>query len=81
MPGSSLNGNRAVPALKPPFDIIYRIAQEARACESARPAREGEKKQAEDASSACPTLLPLLVELRTCCYEHKIEEIPAFLGV
>ena len=45
MPGSSLHGNRVVPALKPPFDIIYRIAQEARACESARPAREGEKNR------------------------------------
>ncbi len=58
MPGSSLQGNRLVPAFKPPFDIIHRIAQEARACESGRRIGEGEKKQAEGASSACPTLLP-----------------------
>jgi hypothetical protein len=25
--------------------------------------------------------LPLLDELRTFCYEHKVEEMPAFLGV
>jgi hypothetical protein len=81
MPSSSLHGNRVVPTLKPPFDIIYRIAKEARACESARPAREGVKKQAEGASPACPTLLPLLDELRTYCFEHKIEEIPTLLAV
>jgi site-specific DNA recombinase len=52
MAGLSLQGDRVVPAFKPPFDIIHRIAQEARAC-----ARAGIKKQAEEASSACPTLL------------------------
>ena len=72
MTGSSLQGDRVEPAFKPPFDIIHRIAQEA---------REGTKKQAEDASSACPTLLPLLDELRTYCYQHQIEEIPALLAV
>jgi len=25
--------------------------------------------------------VPLLDELRTCCYEHQIEEIPALLAV
>ena len=29
--------------------------------------------------TACPILLPLLDELRTYCYEHRIEEIPALL--
>jgi hypothetical protein len=58
MPGSSLQGDRVVPAFKPPFDIIHRIAQEARACETGRRAPVGAKKQAEEASSACPTLLP-----------------------
>jgi hypothetical protein len=29
----------------------------------------------------CPILLPLLDELRTYCYEHKIEEIPALLAI
>jgi hypothetical protein len=27
------------------------------------------------------TLVPLLDELRTYCYEHQIEEIPALLAV
>jgi hypothetical protein len=81
MPGSSLYDDRVVPAFKPPFDIIHRIAQEARACDSGQSARDAEKKQAEGASSACPTLLPLLDQLRTYCYEHKIEEIPVFLIV
>jgi hypothetical protein len=58
MPGSSLQGNRVVPAFKPPFDIIHRIAQGARACDSAQRALEGIKKQAEGTPSACPTLLP-----------------------
>jgi len=58
MPGSALQEDRVVPALKPPFDIIHRIAQEARACESGRRAHEGIKKQAKGAPSACPTLLP-----------------------
>jgi site-specific DNA recombinase len=57
MPGSSLQGDRVVPAFKPPFDIIHRIAQEARACERGRRACAGEKKQAEGILSACPTLL------------------------
>jgi hypothetical protein len=58
MAGLTLQGNRVVPAFKPPFDIIHRIAQEARTCDSGRRMREGTKKQAEEAPSACPTLLP-----------------------
>ena len=65
MPGSSLQGNRVVPAFKPPFDIIHRIAQEARACDSSQRARESEKKQAEEASFACPTILPEQIRTRT----------------
>ena len=57
-----------VPALKPPFDIIHRIAQDTR-------------KAADELPTACPVLLPLLDELRTYCFEHKIEEIPALLAV
>jgi len=59
----------------PHFDIIHRIAQEAR-----RYAQET-KKAASSVEAACPILLPLLDELRTYCYEHKIEEIPALLAV
>jgi hypothetical protein len=58
----------------PHFDIIHRIAQEAR-----RYAQE--TKKAASLEAACPTLLPLLDELRTFCYENKIEEIPALLAV
>jgi len=64
-----------VPAFKPPFDIIHRIAGEA--CRVSR----GTKKQAASSETTCPTLLPLLDELITYCYEHQIEEIPALLAV
>jgi len=74
-----LQGDRAVPAFKPPFDIIYRIAQEARAYDTGQRIGVGTNKQAEGIPSACPTLLPLLDELRTYCYENRIEEVPAFL--
>ncbi len=33
------------------------------------------------ASSCCLLHLPLLDELRTYCYEHTIEELPAFFAV
>ena len=81
MPGSTFQNDKVVPAFKPPFDIIHRIAQEARVCDRGQHTREGTKKQAEIAPSACPTLLPLLDELRTYCYEHKIEEIPALFAI
>jgi hypothetical protein len=67
MPGSTLKKDRVVPAFKPPFDSIHRIAQET--------------KKAAAVEAACPILLPLLDELRTLCFEHKIEEIPALLAV
>ncbi len=76
MPGSTLKDNRVIPAFKPPFDIIHRIALEAQR------AAQGTRKQASaEPANACPILLPLLDELRTYCYEHKIEEIPALLAV
>lgn len=53
LPGSTLQGDRVIPAFKPPFDIIHRIAQEARR------ATQGTKKQASaDPANACPILLP-----------------------
>jgi hypothetical protein len=39
------------------------------------------KQAAPMLEAACPILLPLLDELRTYCYEHQIEEIPALLAV
>ncbi len=66
LPGSTLERDRVVPAFKPPFDTIHRIAQET-------------KRAASDLPTACPILLPLLDELLTFCYENKIEEIPALL--
>jgi hypothetical protein len=55
------------PASKPPFEIIHSTAEET-------------KKAADGLPTACPVLLPLLDELRTYCYEHRIEEIPALLA-
>jgi hypothetical protein len=64
-----------VSMFRPPFDIIPRMAQEAHRCSA-------DVTKAELVpEAACPTLLPLLDELRTFCYEHKIEEIPALLAV
>ena len=60
--------------------VICRIAQEARSCARGEHDHTGINKQApEESSNACPTLLPLLDELRTYCYEHRIEEISALL--
>ena len=82
LPGSTLDQDRVVPAFKPPFDIIHRIAQKARACANGDHSHADIKRQASEfASNACPILLPLLDELRTYCFEHKIEEIPALLAV
>jgi hypothetical protein len=64
-----------MPTFKPPFDIIHRMAQEARCFPRSI------KKAADSVPTACPVLLPLLDELRTYCYEHNIEEIPALLAV
>ncbi len=53
LPGSTLDQDRVAPAFKPPFDIIHRIAQEARR------ATQGIRKQASEiVSNACPILLP-----------------------
>jgi hypothetical protein len=45
MPGSALKDDRVVPAFKPAFDIIHRMAKET-------------KKAASDLPTACPILLP-----------------------
>ena len=68
LPGSTLDQDRIIPAFRPLLDIIHRIAQET-------------KKAAPESEAACPPLLPLLDELRTYCYEHQVEEIPALLAV
>jgi hypothetical protein len=65
-----------VPAFKPPFDIIHRMAQEAR-----RFPQDTKEQAPADPANACPILLPLLDELRTFCFEHSLEEIPALLTV
>jgi hypothetical protein len=75
LPGSTLDRDRLVPAYKPPFDIIHRIAEEARRT------TEGTKKQAASLETTCPVRLPLLDELRTYCYEHQVEEIPALFAI
>ena len=50
--GSELKGKTAVPVFRPPFDIIWCLAQEAR-----KHQEEIEKKAAER-SAACMILLP-----------------------
>ena len=74
--GSALKDDRVVPAFKPPFDIIHRIAKEARSH-----SQDTKKQAPANLANACPILLPLLDELRTYCFEHQIEEIPALLAV
>jgi site-specific DNA recombinase len=82
MPGSALKDEEVVPAFKSPFDIIHSMAQEAQACAKGQPDHSDKKRQAPaDLNGTCPTLLPLLDELRTYYYEHQIEEIPALLAV
>jgi hypothetical protein len=65
--GPTLQSDHIVPAFTPPYDIIHQMAQEI--------------KKAASLEAACPILLPLLDELRTFCFEHKIEEIPVLLAV
>jgi len=74
MPDSLLENDIVRPVFKPPFDIIWQIAQDA-----AKVAPEIEKA-AEIAPAACLLLLPRLDEFRTYCYEHEIGEIPDFLS-
>ncbi len=52
LPGSTLEGDRVVPAFMPPFDIIHRIAEEA------RQTTELTKKQAAPLETTCPVRLP-----------------------
>jgi hypothetical protein len=40
-----------------------------------------QKQAAPDPEAACPILLPLLDELRTYCYEHRVEDVPTVLAV
>jgi hypothetical protein len=54
LPGSTLDQDGVVPAFKPPFDIIHRIAQEAHRL------AQDTKKAADSAPTACPILLPRL---------------------
>jgi len=52
-PNSNLRGGKVVPVFKPPFYIIWKLAQEARNY------KPGQKKQtAEGFSTACPIALP-----------------------
>ena len=74
LPNSNLRDKKIKPVFKPPFDIIWKLAQEARKYKSAT-----KKEAVEDLSTACPTALPLLDELRTYCYTNRIE-IPNFLA-
>ena len=53
LPGSTLDRDRVVPVFTPPFDIIHRIAQEAR-----RIPQDTKKQASADVANACPTLLP-----------------------
>jgi len=73
-PNSNLRDGKVEPVFKPPFDIIWKLAQEAR---KYKPSHK--KEAAEDLSTACPNALPLLDQFRTYCYTHKIENIPSFL--
>ena len=61
------------PVFKPPFDIIWKLAREARKYKP-----YVKKEAVEDLSPACPTALPLLDQLRMYCYNNRIE-IPTFL--
>ncbi|MGO9412653.1 MAG: recombinase family protein [Spirochaetia bacterium] len=58
IPASALKADQVVPAFKPPFDIIHRIAQEARACANGDHSHADIKKQAPAPANACPVLLP-----------------------
>jgi len=74
LPNSKLHDGIVMPAFKTPFDIIWKLAQEAR---NYKP--DIKKEAAEDLSTACPTALPLLDGLRKYCYTNRIE-IPNFLA-
>ena len=71
MPDSILEKDTVRPVFKPPFDIIWNIAEDAR-----KVGRGG----AALTEPECLSLLPRLDELRTYCYENDIEEIPERLA-
>jgi hypothetical protein len=75
LPDSQLHNGKIDPTFKPPFDIIWCLAHEARHYHP-----DPKKQTAEDLSTACPIVLPLLDALRTYCYTHKIENIPSCLA-
>jgi hypothetical protein len=59
MPGSALQDGRVIPAFRQPFDVIHRMAQEARACAKGQHNHADIKKQAPaNPANACPILLP-----------------------
>ena len=64
------------PIFKPPFDIIHRLASEARVIDNAGEGRRG----AALTESECLLLLPGVDELRTYFYENTIENIPLALA-
>jgi hypothetical protein len=68
LPGSNLDRNLVVPAFKAPFDIIHCITQE-------------NKNGSQGCANCLFNPAPFLDELRTYCYEHQIEEVPAALMV
>jgi DNA invertase Pin-like site-specific DNA recombinase len=72
-PNSNLRDGKVEPVFKPPFDIIWKMAREARKYKPVN------KKQAASKSAACPIALPLLDQLRMYCYTNRIE-IPSFLA-
>jgi len=74
LPDSQLNNGKIEPTFKPPFDIIWQLAQEAKQYHP-----DTKKQTAEDLSTACPTVLPLLDQLRTYCYTNRLEICQVFV--
>jgi site-specific DNA recombinase len=74
-PNSKLRDGKVEPVFKPPFDIIWKMAQEARKYKTSH-----KKEEAEDLSTACPIALPKLyhrqnfysyIFLKTKVFLHK----------
>jgi site-specific DNA recombinase len=72
MPDSILEAGTVIPTFKPPFDIIHRIATDARALEPTLAAESLSASATNIPSSTRTVLLPRLDEFRTYCYEHEI---------
>jgi hypothetical protein len=75
VPNSNLRDGKVEPVFKPPFDIIWKLAQEARKYKTSH-----KKEEAEDLSTACPIALPKLyhrqnfysyIFLKTKVFLHK----------